>query len=288
MVKQLKKFLLKFKELSLFDLLLGLGLFLVALSFFLFFFRKNIYLKATIKVTDDNVLYAYTNSPSWFSFLFYKGISEKDGLGKTQAEVLDVLLYPISPNTKAAYLTVKLKTVYDKRKNQYSFKGEPVLIGNPLKLNFENLAVEGLVIDVEGFPKQGKEIEVISDAQLLYESPVFPETQGVPDYIANAFSVGDKSHDSQKNVLVEILEKRVVSADKVVTDDKGNLLVRKDPFRKDVFLKLRVRLKQINNELYFLDTLKFAIGQSIPVQLEKVTIDPVITEIYSDSTMTTN
>lgn len=283
------KFLSKFnfkklKNIAVFDLVSGFVLLSIIIFLFIFLFRKNKYVNITLRVRSNDVpflyLYSHDNPPSWFSFLLREGMKEKNSLGRTKAEITEVLLYDITPETKAAYLTIRLEAGYNKRENKYRYQGKPVLIGSRLELEFEAIKIWGLVTHIEGVLDARKKTELEIEAKLVSYSPTFPETRGVEPQIPEAFSVGEKSYDSQGNVVAEILDKKVSPADKTVTDSRGNLFVKKDPFKKDVFLKLKIKVTKMNNELFFLDTEKVEVDKSIPIQLEKITIWPVITKIY--------
>lgn len=281
----LSKFnLKKLKEIDVFDLFSAFALLSIIIFLFIFLFRKEVHISITLRVRSNDVpflyFYDHDNPPSWFSFLLREGMKEKDSLGRTKAEITKVLLYDIKPDTKAAYLTVRLKAGYNKRENKYRYHGEPVLIGSQLELEFEEIKIRGLVTHIEGVPDPREKTELIIEARLTDLSSVFPETRGVEPHIVEAFSVSDRSYDSQGNIVAEILGKRVSPADKTVTDSRGNLFVKKDPFKKDVFLKLKIKVTKMNNEFFFLDTEKIEVDRTIPVQLEKITIWPVITKIY--------
>lgn len=288
-MKSKRQFLSKFnlkklKKIAIFDLVSSLILLSIIIFLFFFLFRKKTYINITLRVRSNDApflyFYDYDNPPSWFSFLLREGMEERDSLGRTEAEVTKVLLYDITPETKAAYLTIRLRADYNKRENKYKYHGEPALIGSYLELQFEELRIKGLVTHIEGVTDPREKTELELEARLIDRSSEFPETRGIEPHIAEAFSIGDKSYDSQGSVMAEILDKKVVPADKLITDDKGNIFVRKDPFKKDVFLKLKIKVTKINNELFFLDTEKVEIDRTIPVQLEKITIWPVITKIY--------
>jgi len=275
-IKKLTKFLAK---LRLFDILIVCLFLILAAAFFVFFFRQSKYLTVKLKVTEKNVLYATTTPPSWFVYLFKPGMKEKDGLGRTNAEVLDVYFYDTSPTNKAVYLTLKLRTTYNGRSKEYKYKGTTVGIGEGIRVNLDKILAEGLVVDVDGLKGDYEEVYFQVRARLVDNSPVFSETTGVEPYLAEAIKVGDKIFDSSGKVMVEVLNKEVLPAQKNTFDDKGNVYQKFDPRKKDVYLTLKVRTKKINNEYYFFDDVRVKIDQILPLHFQKVSLYPIIIDL---------
>jgi len=275
-MKKLTKF---FKEFKLFDILIIVLFLILAAAFFVFFFRQSKYLTIKLKVTEKNVLYASSTPPSWFVYLFKPGMKEKDGLGRTVAEVLDVYFYETAPANKAVYLTMKLRTTYNSRSHEYIYEGTAVAIGEGLRINLEKILAEGLVVEVEGLENPYEEVYFQIKGRLFEIAPIFSETTGVEPFVAESIKVGDKVFDSSGKLMAEILEKEVLPAQKNTFDDKGNVYLKFDPRRKDVFLKLKVKAKKINNEFYFFDDIRIKVAQPLPLHFPNISIYPVITEI---------
>jgi len=91
--------------------------------------------------------------------------------------------------------------------------------------------------------------------------------------------VGDKIFDSSGKVMVEVLNKEVLPAQKNTFDDKGNVYQKFDPRKKDVFLTLKVKAKKINNEFYFFDDVRLNVDQTLPLHFERVSLYPVIIDL---------
>lgn len=271
-----------FKKLQLFDYLIIILFGIFAVAFFIFFFRKSDYITAVIKITDKNILYADSRSPSWFVYLLKPGMSQKDGLGKINAEILDVYYYDTSPDKKAVYVTLKLKTVYSSKNNSYKYQGEPVVIGGALKINLERVLVEGLVVEVQGLKNSYEEKILRVKTKLTNTDSTYSETEGVDPYVADAVSVGDKVYDSSGRVMVEVLEKEVLPAQKNTFDDRGNVYLKSDPQKKAVLLTLKISTKKINNEYYFFDEIPVKVGTYLPTHFKSISLYPVITQIFKD------
>lgn len=274
-----------FKKLQFFDYLIISIFLLLAGAFFIFFFRKQDYLTVRVKITEKNVLYATSSPPSWFTYLFKKGLKARDGLGRTNAEVLDVFFYDTSPAHKAVYLTLKLRTTYNSRSQEYKYEGMPVSVGEGLRINLGKILAEGLVVEIVGLESPYEEASLRMETRLMEgyggESN-FSETTGVELFVAESIKIGDKVFDSSGKIMAEVLEKKVLPAQKNTFDDKGNVYLKLDPRKKDVFLKLKVRAKKINNEYYFFDDLRIKVNEGLPLHFSRVSIYPVITDILPD------
>lgn len=275
----MKKKLSFFKKLQFFDYLVAGFFLLLAGAFFIFFFRKGRYLTVRVKVTERNVLYASSTPPSWFVYLFKKGMKEKDGLGRLSAEITDVYFYDSKINKKAVYLTLKLRTTYNRRTGEYKYKGIPVVVGEGLRINFEKILVEGLIVEVEGLKNPYEEVYFKVKVQLQEKNQVFSETTGVDPFVAEAIKVGDKVFDSKGEVVAEVLTKEIYPAKKNTFDARGNVYQKTDPRLKDVFLTLRIKAKKIHNEFYFLDDIRLKVNSVIPLHFRNLSIWPIITEI---------
>lgn len=279
----MNKILKKLRKLTLFDkLILFIALF-VGLLFLYVFFRKQTFIDVTVKVGENDIQYSdwqnQTGTRSWFSELFYVGMKEKDGLGRVSSEVTNLWSYDTLLARKAMYIDLKLKVVYSKSSNQYTYKGSPVLVGYPIKLNLDKVYVQGIITNIKGL-KDPRTYETLTiKAKLSEENAVYSETSGVKEYLANAIKVGDVMRDSRGQVMLTIVGKTVENAKKVVTTSDGRVLVQSQPFRKDVFLVLEVNAAKIGNRYYIYDDLPLLIGTAVPINISNLLIYPEIMSI---------
>ena len=267
------------KKMSYFDLILTLIFVLLAIFLFIFLFRKNQYIEFVVKVTNDNILYAEQYPPNWFVNLLKKGMREKDGLGRVVAEIKDIYWYDIEPTVKVAYLHLNIKATYNKKTNQYSYKGKPLLVASPIKIQFEKVLINGLITYVDGVEDTRETKIMIVETQLIQYKDVFPNIRGVEPFIAEAVSIGDEVKSYDGSTLIKIIDKKVLPATRITTNDRGQAFLQQDPLLKDVYLTLKVKVKKVNNEYYLYDDLRLKIGLVIPVNLEKISIWPTITQI---------
>lgn len=282
----------KIKKLKFLDwTIIALGLAGILIFGFIFF-RKSTYITATVKVGETSFFYGtwLTGSPiwndtsgtkNWFARAIKVGQSEKDGLGKVKAEVLDIYSYDKTPTRKTVYLTVRLNVVYNKASNTYTYKGVPVLTGSQIKLNLDNMYIDGLVLNVEGYPEkvERKLIKILT--QIREESAAYPDTAGTKPYVAEAINIGDSVLDNNGNTLIKVVDKKVVLAKKSAVTRDGRVVETVDPTKRDVFLTLDVYAQEIDGKFYFLDDIPILIDQILPVNTDKISIFPIITRFLS-------
>lgn len=277
----MKNLKINLKKISLFDILI-ICVILFSLLFLAFFLlRRTRYINVVIKVTNKNILYTANNPPSWFAEYFKEGMIGKNSIGQTVAIIKKVLSYDTSTTEKALYLTINLKADYSKGENKYSYEGNPLLIGAPIKIEFQNVLAEGLVTYLEGVKDVREDREILTETQIMWYQQVFPETNGIPAFLAEAINVNDEVKDSLGNVLIKIVDKKVEPAKKITTNSLGNVFVVNDPLKKDVYLTLKLKVKKINNDYYLFDDVKVKVGGSIPVHLSNISIYPNITKILA-------
>lgn len=282
----------KSKRLKFFDwLILVFGLFSV-LVFAVIFFRRSTHVIVTVKVGEDSSFYQswltgwpYWNdtsgSKTWFAELFHVGLTEKDGLGKPRAEVLNVYSYDKLPTRKTVYLTLKLNVVYNRVSKTHTYKGVPVLVGSKIKLNLDRIYTEGLITEVEGtLGSQGRE-KIVVEAQLREENATFLEMAGTKNYVADAIHVGDEVLDSNGAVIIRVVDKKVTPAQRTVVDGEGKVLLGSDPVRKDVYLTLEIDVLNLDNKYFLLDDVPVLVDKIVPINTKTYSVFPVVTKFVS-------
>ncbi|MFZ5845642.1 MAG: DUF4330 family protein [Patescibacteria group bacterium] len=288
MTRLLQNFNKQLKKRSLFDYVM-IGLFVIlGASAFLFFFKKSAYVTVRLRITDRDAIYINSNPPSWFVYQFKKGMREKNALGQTTAEILDVYYYDSLSDLdariskKTIYLTIRLKSSYNSRTGEYKYNGINVAAGEVLRINFGSILAHGLITDVEGVKNPYQTVNIIVKTQIKTSNPVFLGTTGVDPYWDEALSVGDKVIDSAGNTAAEIIAKEVSPAKTVTTDNFGNLRQYMHPRKKDIFLTLRLTAKKVGNELFYFDDFPVKVGYFLPLYFPKASLYAAITAVAFD------
>lgn len=274
-----------FKKLRLFDVFLILIFVTLASSAYFLLFRAKKDLIVVVKTSEENVAVwpwektKLWNSTIWFNNLFHSGMKEKDALGKPAAEVISVRKYDNRPDNPTTYLTLKIKTVFSPGSKVYTYKGKNVLIGSTIQLFLDQVFVEGLIVNIEGAKDLYPVKKLAVTARLINYDPIFPDTNGVETFIADSLTVGSSVKDSSGKIILKIVDKKVEDANQVVKTASGNVLLRKNPLKKDVYLNLEIMAYKLEGRYYFFDNIPVLIGGEIPVHLDNISVFPTITSI---------
>jgi hypothetical protein len=265
---KLKK-VLKKTNLSWFDLFVLVCGVSLLLAFFLFFYRKNEVITIRVKVTDQEVLYANTQPLNWYANHFKVGDSEADALGRTITEITHVQVFPTSAKTSVVYLDLNVRATYDRKTKTYSARGRNLSFGTPLRFSLGKVTFDGIVVD---FPNMNQSI---NQRELIVTS----SAKNVEPYFSPSLHIGDKITDSNGKVFAEITSIETSPAKKVTQTSSGELLLKKDPYFVDLEIKVKVDAKVIDGVSYFFDDSPLKIGEIIPLNLNNVSLFPVISRI---------
>lgn len=277
----MKNIIRRLRHFSLFDGIIIILVICGILAFAYTFFRKATYITVTLKVGANNVVWNGGSSSDWFSYTLKKGMTQKDGFGRITAEVLTARNYQIDDQRSTEYITVKLKTVYSRATNQYTFQGKPVLLGSSINLYLGQLAVDGLITRMDGVKDYRVKKVITVEVQLREENPVFPENSGVRQHIADAITEGQEIKDSQGETVIKILKKTVEDAKKIVTTSGGDVLLQRDPLKKDLYLILEIQAVELNDRYYVFDDIPILVGYSIPLSTQTYSVLPEVTKFLS-------
>jgi hypothetical protein len=268
-------------NLSLVDLIfIGLALTFV-FGFYFLFKRQQRSIMVRFKVTDEKVLYATTKPTNEYALGFVVGDVEKDELGRVRAEIVDVESYAYDPETMVVYLDVRLKAIYNPRKNIYSLKGKNLVFGESFTFSFSKVHFDGIVVDFPGF-QEGEEIKIGTKTvrgQLRYAERAFSDIYGVPDYVAQAVRAGDTVKDRNGNELAKVLKVETLPAQRTVVTDLGRVIKTTDPVLQDVYYTFELRTKTVDGKTFVFDYVPLAVDQVINLNFDTISIWPTITEI---------
>lgn len=264
----------KNKFLNLFDFTLIIILIMVGILSAYFLLKRNKYLEITVKITNQNVLYSLESPPSWFTEYFKPGMIVKDSFGRKLVELKKIYRYDLTPDVKTLYLTLNIKADYNKGSGKYSYEGKTLSIGAPIKIEFPDILVEGLVTDISGLKRELKNNEIL----------VWSTLYDVKPYIADNLNIGDNVKDSNGDVAITIIDKKVEPAEKSVPDSLGNLHLSRDPIAKDIRLTFKLNVNKVsnsinNNEYYLFGDIRILVNTVIPVHLGNIDIYPMVNKM---------
>ncbi len=266
-MEKFKKFL---KKLTLFDIGILLVVVVLGGSLYAFFKRSVDEVQIRVKVTDQDVLYAKTYPAQWYAQRIQVGDTEKDALGRVLSEIVGVERFNVSSDKQAVYVDIKLNAVFDKRKGVYFSRGKSLVFGMPIRFNFSRVTFDGIVTE---FPGSDGGKGLVTGKATLYTKGRSNEPE-----IVNAVKKGDKMYDSNGVLLAEVTEVLVKPADKVVQNDAGDVLLRQDPYFKDIYMTVEVQTKKLNGDIFVFDDMPLRVGIVAPLNFEKVSLFPLVTD----------
>lgn len=257
-------------KLGIFEVLIGLLILLVLLFVMVLTRSKKEWVRAEIKISSSSWWQTYYNSPPfWLGESINIGDQEYDSMGNKIAEVLNIKEYELNssgvePTTrKDFYLTVNLKIERDGRTSKLKFNNQPLEIGAPIEMHLSNTYVLGIVIFVEGIPDPRETEELIIEGVWL---DIFP-------WSAEAIKVGGKMKDGTGETVAEILEKRVELAEKTIETWQGNLVVSRDPLKRDIYLKIKLLVRKQGDNYYFREDQKVKVGENLFIHLPEIDVE---------------
>lgn len=259
---KLVKILMIFKgkkiQLKTFDIIVIFIFIFLAVSAFLVLFRKQSEINVVIKVNEESLTYQIGGVPNWFAQMLHVGMKKVDVFGRPTAEIKGIKAYHSSNQKSVVHLTVALKATYSLSNHLYTYDGKNVLIGSTIEIPFDNLLVKGLIIDTEGSTKANLK-KLFAKAQIRDLDSTFPQTEGVPSYIAESVQQGDIMKDSLGNPIIKIIKKTIEDAKMIVITANGDVIIQRHPMRKDVFLDLEIWAEKIGDRYYLFGDINFPV-----------------------------
>lgn len=261
MYKKRYKYLLFFvKKFYFLPIILGIVFLIGIFIFYKFFLITPTYIYVRVKVSQG-FWWANTAKPNtWIANAIKTGDKTKDILGKPEAEVIGVRQYPAWINGQYDVdITLKLKVTQNNKNRIFTFNRSPVLIGSPIEIEFPKVNITGTITDIEEKPFKDKYIDKI--VLLINQggySKDFP-------YRYDAIHIGDKYFDGKEYVF-EILDKKLEeNIWSIANLLEGNSYEQHITTTQNIVVKAKIRVREVNNELYYGGDYKVIPNASIPI-----------------------
>lgn len=267
------------KRVTLFDIIVAISVLCLLLFILVFFAKKNIWTTIELKVQSHPTSSGgqLEGAPSfWLVKNIKPGDSQLDGAGKKIASVESVKRWGDMANE--TWITVKIKARKDKS-NIIRFNYQDVAIGIPIKFQFDQYAIEGIVTHIDGMEDKRIKEDKIVRARVIDWSNKTLDTLGVFPWVAASIRKGDTMTTLNDDVVAKILTVDIQNADRVVTTSDGRIVIQKDPSRKDVYLTIKIVTTKIEQTNFFLEDYPVKIDADIPLYFPTYKITPRITEI---------
>ena len=171
------------------------------------------------------------------------------------------------PSRKDVYLTLNLLVYRHKKTNALQFKNQSLEVGSLLNLHLGSNYISGVVIFIESVSPVKVRKEILIEGVL---KDIWP-------WVAEAVSLNGQMKDSRGNQVAQILDKRIELAEKSVATSDGRLVVSRDPLKRDVYIRAKIKILEQAGNLYFYNSQKVGVGSIIwiftpEVDLEKIYI----------------
>lgn len=225
------------------------------------FLRKEEWITVGVYGGPGNWWWVTPPPPYWLTQAINVGDKEYGSWGKAIAEILEIRVYPsagqnreiISASDMDFSLKVRLQVRRDKT-GRIQFKRNPVQIGMPITLSTGKVMITGNVTWIEG----QEEPEITEKIIEVKGYRRFP-------WEGEAIKIGDKMTDGNE-VIAEVLDKGAELAEMVVTTDVGNVLLRREPTRRDITVKFKIKGVEKNGEFIFREEQIVKPGKRIFIQ----------------------
>ena len=252
--KNIKKFIISIiQKISFFDALVLLVILLV-LGIFSYnrLQRKSEWVDIRISVENVDWWYKGSFPYYWYAANLKEGDIAYDSFGQKSAEVIKVDNYDLGGPYRNIYVDLKIRGVFNKKKQQYLYEFKPLVIGSGIAFNFSNQQVKGLIVKIGE-----KEISYFYKTIKIRVKEVIPE-------LADKINIGDKSFDTNGDLVNEIIDlKKSINSFYEFSDIRGkNIKVYDSDFR-DLEITLKVKTFSDLDRNFYINQAVIKIGSFI-------------------------
>lgn len=263
--------------------------FLILFSSALFLLRRSEYVYITIRVTKEDSLHNqwWVQPSNWYLKNLTDGLEDKDLMGKVNARLENMYFYPRNESVQDIFIVLKLEATYNKRSNQYSYKGLPLLMGSYQKIELGGNSIRGMVQDLSLDPPVRKmksfrvkvELEAENNRSAFTNANI--EYRGIDNFLADPIKVGLVSYDSEKEEIVKVIDVKKSPSYKIFVSPLTNKLVSAyDPDRQKVEMEMIVKQAEVFDGTYlYREDLVIALGEVIPLYFDSLTLNATVTGI---------
>lgn len=257
--------------------------FITALTYFAFS-RKTEYLNVTIRLfNQDSPEYVInSNQPkSWYVEQIKVGTAQKNQIGETLVEVIDVYGYPNGYIYEDVYVTLRIKAVQNKITKQYIYEGSPLLIHDIKSFKIQNLLVSGEIIDIFEKERELKKFKVkveLNPKNVDYTNNSDSLIRGVENYVANLLKKGLTVKDSRNTNIIVVTDVEKKPGQRIVTTNSA-IHYLADPETTRVTLHLDLLAEKINDKYLYRKKEAMLVGEKIWLTFDQVSVVGTITEI---------
>ena len=202
--------------------------------------QKDQYITVELFASGGEWFWNNPDPPYWLIDPLQPGSKEYDPQGNVLVEVLDVRKFE-NADRKMLWMKARLKVSRTNRSDQFQFRREPLQVGSLVFVAPNNIKIFCNVMWIEGMEELRQESERI----------VTLVDTDVNQFTAEFVQVGDIMKDDGGNVLAEIIDKEIEFAKMVTSDQYGKTHVERNPLRRDITMKVRIKTTKSKDREYF-------------------------------------
>lgn len=288
MKKKIIKSKIKFNKNKIIDLV-GISVFFFVLVFAAFsLLRKGHYIDVVVRASNsNNGLYLWEGKPPlWFLDNMKVGLEQKDMLGRSEISIVNVKTYKTSNAGRLYYVTLRLRAVYSSKLKQYSYVGQPLLVGATEVFRINDIRIAGVIHKVGTSGDSGYKSTKLRVSGYLYpdvDANTSVNIDGILNEAADMYKVGQKMYTGDGKVILEIKDVKKQRGTISFGNIYGGISRAPDPERQKVFLTVEIQsditadgvylfeeenIVRVNGELY-LDFLTYGTPMKI-LKIEEI------------------
>lgn len=195
--------------------------------------------------TNTFTQYDGYRSPYWLTDKIKSGDIERSYTGEETARVLRTEIYERGGMDFDVYITVKLKVEYNTRMQSYSYRGQPILAGSPIKLKLNRALVIGQIIDDQVPPDGYESKQVTITGRIRNAEPWFIEKL-IPE---NTISNGNQTVAKILSVQTDNPVSQILTTTQ--TGTRTNVILEKNPRTRDVILTVQLTIERYSNGWFY-------------------------------------
>lgn len=259
MLTQIKK---RLQSLSFFEIFISISIITLVVFVVKYFGLKVEWRTIRVEVINKSWAENYNpygyRTPFWLSNKIKIGQKEYGKSGVVIAEIIGVDNYVRGGEEAEVYLTVKIRTTYQKALHQYYFKDKPLDLGSAIEIAPDQNKIYGQIVDTN-FPQQGYPQKTLI---------VTVRGRGVDENIISKVKVDETMYERYKQKeIAKILDFHTEKSSRVfvneITENNKSLKFNISPSSKDIILKLQMVVSQIDNRWYFAGHQNIMIGNPL-------------------------
>lgn len=263
------------------------GFFLCVVIFFsLIFLRQDKYVFVRLFLTQREEAKYWSNFPDNFYYRKLQvGLSEKNELGKSIAEVTDVFRTNTTYSNELGIATIKLKANVNKTTGVYSFQGQPLIIGEYQRIRMGSILLQGYLIDISIENEEYKEKvyrvkAIIDDWGESTRGSNDTKVTGVPKEVVMAVENNESVINSHGDVSTRLLNLSYQPAQRVSYTSTGKKTFQ-DPDLYEGEVELELRTIEIDGTDYWDFVVPMQVGQRFTINFKNTQLPVKIIKIVS-------